>query len=111
MKQLSAGNIPDLQARKIDIYATIIIAIAIGLATLTPVESALKNAGVIHSSSSRQSLAEKNLLFRLSINRFKQPSKISGIYLLTNALFESFLILEPLPALTNKNNIPPSFLK
>ena len=38
MKQLSAGNIPDLQARKIDIYATIIIAIAIGLATLTPVE-------------------------------------------------------------------------
>ena len=38
MKQLSAANISDLRARKIDIYATIIIAIAIGLATLTPVE-------------------------------------------------------------------------
>ena len=38
MKQLSAANIPDLRARNIDIYATIIIAIAIGLATLTPVE-------------------------------------------------------------------------
>ena len=38
MKQLSAANISDLRARKIDIYATIIISIAIGLATLTPVE-------------------------------------------------------------------------
>ena len=38
MKQLSAANISDLLARKIDIYATIIIAFAIGLATLTPVE-------------------------------------------------------------------------
>ena len=38
MKQLSAANIPDLRARKIDIYATIIIAVAIGLTTLTPVE-------------------------------------------------------------------------
>ena len=38
MKQLSAVNIPDLRARKIDFYATIIIAFAIGLATLTPVE-------------------------------------------------------------------------
>ena len=38
MKQLSAANIPDLRARKIDFYATIIIAFAIGLATLTPVE-------------------------------------------------------------------------
>ena len=38
MKQLSAANISDLCARKIDIYATIIISIAIGLATLTPVE-------------------------------------------------------------------------
>ena len=39
MKQLSAANIPDLRARKIDFYATIIIAFAIGLATLTPVET------------------------------------------------------------------------
>jgi len=39
MKQLSAANISDLRARKIDIYATIIIAFAIGLATLTPVEN------------------------------------------------------------------------
>ena len=38
MKQLSAASIPDLRARKIDFYATLIIAIAIGLATLTPVE-------------------------------------------------------------------------
>ena len=38
MKQLLAANIPDLRARKIDIYTTIIIAFAIGLATLTPVE-------------------------------------------------------------------------
>ena len=38
MKQLLAANIPDLRARKIDFYATIIIAFAIGLATLTPVE-------------------------------------------------------------------------
>ncbi|MDB2424081.1 hypothetical protein N9X05_19365 [Paracoccaceae bacterium] len=37
MKQLSAANISDLRARKIDIYVTIIIAIALGLATLTPV--------------------------------------------------------------------------
>ena len=39
MKHLSAANISDLRARKIDIYATIIIAFAIGLATLTPVET------------------------------------------------------------------------
>ena len=39
MKQLSAANIPDLRARKIDIYATITIAFAIGMATLTPVET------------------------------------------------------------------------
>ncbi|MDB3929841.1 VanZ family protein [Paracoccaceae bacterium] len=38
MKQLSAAKISNLRARKIDIYATIIIAFAIGLATLTPVE-------------------------------------------------------------------------
>ena len=38
MKQLSAANISDLRARKIDIYVTIIISIALGLATLTPVE-------------------------------------------------------------------------
>ena len=38
MKQLLAANIPDLRARKIDFCATIIIAFAIGLATLTPVE-------------------------------------------------------------------------
>ena len=39
MKQLSAANISNLRARKIDIYATIAIAFAIGLATLTPVET------------------------------------------------------------------------
>ena len=39
MKQLSAANISDLCARKIDIYATIAIAFAIGLAALTPVET------------------------------------------------------------------------
>ncbi|MDA9822970.1 VanZ family protein [Paracoccaceae bacterium] len=39
MKQLSAAKISNLRARKIDIYATIIIAFAIGLATLTPVET------------------------------------------------------------------------
>ena len=39
MKQLSAANISYLRARKIDIYATIAIAFAIGLATLTPVET------------------------------------------------------------------------
>ena len=39
MKQLLAANIPDLRAKKIDIYATIIIAFTIGLATLTPVET------------------------------------------------------------------------
>ena len=39
MKQLSAANILNLRARKIDIYATIAIAFAIGLATLTPVET------------------------------------------------------------------------
>ena len=38
MKHLSAANIADLRTRNIDIYATIIIAIVIGLATLTPVE-------------------------------------------------------------------------
>ena len=38
MKQLSAANISDLSARKIDIYVTIIISIALGLATLTTVE-------------------------------------------------------------------------
>ena len=38
MKQLSAANIPELRTRKIDIYTTIIIAFAIVLATLTPVE-------------------------------------------------------------------------
>ena len=39
MKQLSAANILNLRARKIDIYATIAIAFAIGLATLMPVET------------------------------------------------------------------------
>ena len=39
MKQLSAANISNLRARKIDIYTTIAIAFAIGLATLTPVET------------------------------------------------------------------------
>ena len=39
MRQLSAAYISDLRARKIDIYATLIIAFAIGLATLTPVET------------------------------------------------------------------------
>ena len=39
MKQLSAAKLSNLRARKIDIYATIAIAFAIGLATLTPVET------------------------------------------------------------------------
>ena len=39
MKQLCAANLRDLSAKRIDIYATIIIAFAIGLATLTPVET------------------------------------------------------------------------
>ena len=39
MKQLCAGIICDLSANRIDIYATVIIAFAIGLATLTPVET------------------------------------------------------------------------
>tara|TARA_B100001057_G_C22155108_1_gene683481 strand:+ start:99 stop:479 length:381 start_codon:yes stop_codon:yes gene_type:complete len=39
MKQLSAVNISDLCARKIDIYVTIAIAFAIGLATLIPLET------------------------------------------------------------------------
>ena len=38
MKHLSAANIADLRTRNIDIYATVAIAILIGLATLTPVE-------------------------------------------------------------------------
>ena len=38
MKHLSAANITDLRTRKIDIYATVVIAVLIGLATLTPVE-------------------------------------------------------------------------
>ena len=39
MKQLCAANLRDLSAKRIDIYATIIIAFAIALATLTPVET------------------------------------------------------------------------
>ena len=38
MKHLSAANIVDLRTRNIDIYATVVIAVLIGLATLTPVE-------------------------------------------------------------------------
>ena len=38
MKHLLAANIADLRTRNIDIYATIIIAVVIGMATLTPVE-------------------------------------------------------------------------
>ena len=38
MKHFSAANIADLRTRNIDIYATIIIAVVIGMATLTPVE-------------------------------------------------------------------------
>ena len=38
MKHLSAANIADLRTRSIDIYATVVIAVLIGLATLTPVE-------------------------------------------------------------------------
>ena len=39
MKQLCSAITQDLSAKRIDIYATIIIAFAIGLATLTPVET------------------------------------------------------------------------
>ena len=45
MKHLSAANIADLRTRKIDIYATIIIAVVIGMATLTPVEELLALSG------------------------------------------------------------------
>ena len=38
MKHLSAANIADLRTRNIDIYATVVITIVIGMATLTPVE-------------------------------------------------------------------------
>ena len=38
MKYFSAANIADLRTRNIDIYATVVIAVLIGLATLTPVE-------------------------------------------------------------------------
>ena len=38
MKHLSAANIADLRTRNIDIYATVVIAVLIGLATLTPVD-------------------------------------------------------------------------
>ena len=38
MKHLSAASITDLRTRNIDIHATVVIAILIGLATLTPVE-------------------------------------------------------------------------
>ena len=38
MKQLCAETPQNLSVKRIDIYATIIIAFAIGLATLTPVE-------------------------------------------------------------------------
>ena len=38
MKHFSAANITDLRTRNIDIYATVVIAVLIGLATLTPVE-------------------------------------------------------------------------
>ena len=38
MKHLSAANIADLRTRNIDIHATVVIAVLIGLATLTPVE-------------------------------------------------------------------------
>jgi len=38
MRHLSAANIADLRTRNIDIYATVVIAVVIGMATLTPVE-------------------------------------------------------------------------
>ena len=38
MKQLCAPNIWDFSAKRFDIYATILIAFVIGLATLTTVE-------------------------------------------------------------------------
>ena len=38
MRHLSAANIADLRTRNIDIHATVVIAVLIGMATLTPVE-------------------------------------------------------------------------
>jgi len=38
MRHFSADNIADLRTRNIDIYATVVIAVLIGMATLTPVE-------------------------------------------------------------------------
>ena len=38
MRHFSAANIADLRTRNIDIYATVVIAVLIGMATLTPVE-------------------------------------------------------------------------
>ena len=38
MRHFSADNIADLRTRNIDIYATVVIAVLIGMATLTPID-------------------------------------------------------------------------
>ena len=53
MKQFSAANITDLRTRNIDIYATVVIAVLIGLATLTPVEELPAVSGSDHHFNKR----------------------------------------------------------
>ena len=90
MKQLSAANISDLRARKIDIYATIIIAIAIGLATLTPVE---KLPTVSGSDKAYHLISFAILTLPIAITR---PNAMWIILSLTIAFGGAIELLQPL---------------
>ena len=90
MKQLSAANISDLRARKIDINANIVIANAIGLATLTPVE---KLPTVSGSDKAYHLISFTILTLPIAIIR---PNAMWVILSLTTAFGGAIELLQPL---------------
>ena len=90
MKQLSAANISDLRARKIDIYVTIIISIALGLATLTTVE---KLPTVSGSDKAYHLILIAILTLQIAIIR---PNAMWIILSLTTAFGGAIELLQPL---------------
>ena len=101
MKQLCAANLRDLSAKRIDIYATIIIAFAIALATLTPVET-LPN--VLGSDKLYHLISFSILTLPIAIIR---PNAMWIILCLSLAFGGAIELLQPL---VNRNHEMADFL-
>ena len=90
MKQLCAAKIRNLSAKRIDIYATVIIAFAIGLATLTPVETLSNVSG---SDKLYHSISFASLTLPIAIIR---PNAMWIILCLSIAFGGVIELLQPL---------------